>query len=329
LSNDIWVLAEVDETGKAKKIALELTSKATELAGQLGGAAVAVVLTPGGDGSAAATALGECGAKIVYVASDPRFASLMSAAQADALAPLLAEQKPRVLLVGATMISKDVAGRVAARLGLGLQGPATEIVLRDGQLVLTIPAFGSSVFVDCTFTGGDTGVIFVPANSFAVNRQGGKAEVVTFTPQIRESGLARLVEHVPAASKAPNLEEASIIVSGGRGLGGPEPFGILKELADLMGGAVGASRAAVDAGWIDFAYQVGQTGKTVKPNLYMAFGISGALQHNVGMRTSKNVVVINKDPDAPFFSACDLGIIGDLHVVIPALIAELKRRKGG
>jgi len=325
MSNDIFVWAELDKD-QPKKIAKELTTKAAELAAQLGGNAVAVVLA-GSDLPDAAT-LGEFGAATVYLARDPRFDQFVVTPYVDALAALITEKQPKAVLFGATINGRDIAARLSARLGVGLNSQVTDIKVKDGQLVVTMPVFGGSLLVDCGFAGQEPALILARPNAFTAVKSGKPAPVVAFTPAISDHAVAKITDRVIAEAGRVNLEEAPIVVSGGRGIGDPANFALIRELADLLGGAVGASRAAVDAGWIPYPHQVGQTGKTVKPNLYLACGISGAIQHKVGMQTSYRIVAINKDPDAPIFTFSDFGVVGNVLEILPLLIEEIKKRKG-
>ncbi len=325
MSNDIWVFAEV-ENGAVKKPSLGLVSKAAELAKALGGSAVAVALDKGAAG--VGPALGEHGAARAYLSDDERYATYLAAPQAEVLAGLLREHQPRAILFTASNTGRDVASRIAAKLNLGICANATEITVEDGALVASGPQFGGSLIVKNRCVNTPMDVITARPSAFPPNPTGGTAEVVQVPANIPESALqVKVVDMLQESGAPPRLEEASFIVSGGRGLGGPEPFAILQELVDALGGALGASRAAVDAGWIPYPHQVGQTGKTVKPNVYIACGISGAIQHKVGMQTSDVIVAINKDPDAPIFQFADLGVVGDLFQIVPALTAEVKRRK--
>lgn len=324
-TNDVWVFVE-HNNGAPKKIALELATKARELAAALGGSTAAVAFGPG----AAATAerLGAYGASKVYAAEDEAFANFYVTPHAKVLADLVREKQPKLLLFGSTPNGKDVAARLAAKLDLGIIVNAVDVNVANGQLVALKPAFGGALNVNSAFVDGRTSVLLLRPNAVAPVQVGGTASVEKAAAALADSDLlSKVVERVEEPGAAAPLEEASIIVSGGRGLGGPEPFAMLRQLADALGGTVGASRAAVDAGWIPYSHQVGQTGKTVKPQLYIACGISGAIQHKVGMQTSSYIVAINKNGDAPIFSFCDLGIVGDLFKIVPALAEAIQQRK--
>ncbi|HEY7973888.1 MAG TPA: electron transfer flavoprotein subunit alpha/FixB family protein, partial [Ktedonobacterales bacterium] len=244
---------------------------------------------------------------------------------------------------------RDVAARLAARLGLGLEYNVSDVTVDGGELALTIPAFDGAQLVKATFIGGGTKLVGARPNAFEVNRVGGTAEVASVAAASVPANGAKLsapmgatdaggAGHLakaadghdywqPSANQA-KLEEAQIIVSGGRGLGGSAGFAQVEDLATALGASVGASRPTVDDGWIPYAYQVGQTGKTVKPAVYIAVGISGAVQHKSGMASSKIIIAINKDKEAPIFGFCDLGVVGDLNVIVPQLTEKVKQRKG-
>lgn len=321
----IWVVAEKDPNG-VKKVTLEMLSKARELAS---GDEVALVwIGPGFDD--AKEKVSSVGPTKVFVANDDVFGSYLIEPQVDVVAALAEQHAPDVLLVASSPDGKDLGARLAARLGSGITNDITAIRLEDSKLVATYPAFGGNLLVDC-WSEGRPAIYIVKPNAFGVEPAEGSPEVVEVDASaVRESSKTAAITGYIESEKGdrPAVDEAEIIVSGGRGLGGPENFRVIEELADVLGAAVGASRAAVDAGWYPHQHQVGQTGKTVSPNLYIACGISGAIQHRAGMQTSKNIVAINKDPEAPIFSISDFGIVGDLFKVVPALTEELKKRKG-
>ncbi len=325
-SNDIWVLAELNG-GQPKKIAKELVSKAAELARSLSGEAVAVLLAGGSVPDPAA--LGEFGASAVYVGIDARFDQLLITPQVDALAALVKEHQPKAILVGATLNGRDIASRLATRLRTGLNSQVTGITAANGQLSVTMPIFGGALVAECGFAGDGPAIILARPNAFAAIKGGTPAKVIAFTPTISDAAQARITSQMTAEGAQANLEESPVVVSGGRGVCDPGNFSLVRDLADSLGGAVGASRAAVDAGWIPYPHQVGQTGKTVKPGLYLACGISGAIQHKVGMQTSNRIVAINKDAEAPIFSFADFGVVGNVLEIMPLLTKEIQQRKGG
>jgi electron transfer flavoprotein alpha subunit len=245
----------------------------------------------------------------------------------DALASLVEQTGPDAVLFGASVLAADVAAGLAARLEAGLNWDLTDLVVADGELVGKRPALGDTVLVDVGWSGSPR-LGLVRSGALDPTESGGSAEIETFEATFSDfSTLATLVEQTQEESSGPSIEDAGVIVAGGRGLGSPEAFSLLEELAAALGGAVAATRAVVDAGWYPYATQVGQTGKTVSPKLYIACGISGAIQHKVGMQGSGTIVAINKDANAPIFDFCDLGVVGDLHQVVPKL-TELVRARG-
>ncbi len=346
MANDIWALAEVNN-GKLAAVSLQLASKAAELAQQLGGGSAAVVL--GTNTEAAAKDLGDCGVQTVFASEGSVYDEYLSQPHVETLAALIQQHQPGVLLFGSTNYGRDVAARLAARLGLGIEYNVGDVALEGDNLVMTVPAFGGAQAVKMVFQGGGTHLLGARQNAFPTVRRGGTANVQSVpAPSAPAKGAkvtgtfgaegATEAGHLgkapdghdiwmPAATRA-KLEEAQIIVSGGRGVGGPQGFEQIEALATALGAGLGASRAAVDAGWIPYAHQVGQTGKTVKPTVYIACGISGAVQHKAGMGTSGLIIAINKDKDAPIFGFCDLGVVGDLNVVVPQLTELVKQRKG-
>jgi electron transfer flavoprotein alpha subunit len=290
------------------------------------GEAVGVVL---GEGAAAvASNAGAFGASKVYASEDPALASPLPQPRVDALAALVEQTGADAVLFGASVLSADVAAGLAARLDAGLNWDLTDLELRDGELVGKRPALGDTVLVDVGWTGAPH-LALVRSGALDPVESGGAADVESFEfPTSDFSTLATLVEQTQEESSGPSIEDADIIVAGGRGLGAPDAFSLLEELANALGGAVGATRAVVDAGWYPYATQVGQTGKTVSPKLYIAAGISGAIQHKVGMQGSGTIVAINKDPNAPIFDFCDLGVVGDLHQIVPKLTELVRAQRG-
>jgi len=232
------------------------------------------------------------------------------------------------VLFAATVLSADIAAGLAARLDAGLNWDLTDVVLEDGKLVGKRPALGDSVYVDVGWTS-EPRLALIRSGTFEPEATvAGDAEVAKFESRLQDFSLAaEMVEQAHEESEGPSIEDADVIVAGGRGLGSPENFALVEELAKALGGAVAATRAVVDAGWYPYAAQVGQTGKTVSPKLYIACGISGAIQHKVGMQSSGLIVAINKDPNAPIFEYADLGVVGDLHEVVPKLTELVRQRK--
>jgi electron transfer flavoprotein alpha subunit len=317
----VWVLAEVS-AGNPISTTLELLTEARELGGTV------EAVTWGPDTAKAAGELGNFGATKVYDVGDIGDA-LPGPPVAAALAELVSSgNRPDVLLVPTTYDGRDIAARLSARLDLPV---ITNVVAlqADGDDVRSEHGlFGGAKVATARFTGERPWIFVVRAKSFPAEPSGGGAPEVVQAP-VPDLGATNaatvLARHVEEQS-GPKLDEAEVVVSGGRGLGGAEHYAMIEELAKLLRGAAGASRAIVDAGWVPYSHQVGQTGKTVKPTVYIACGISGATQHLVGMKGSKNIVAINKDQDAPIFSVADLGIVGDVHKVVPKLIEALKSR---
>jgi electron transfer flavoprotein alpha subunit len=317
----IWVYAELSE-GKAAPTSLELLTKAREL-----GDVEAIALGAGAKGAAAT--LGKHGAKVVHVNEDATFDDYVAEPATDALASLYEKEKPDLILFGFTTDSREVAGRLAARLGSGLISNASDVVAQGGGFVAKVPYFGGSKIASMKANNKPALVLLRP-KSFEPSESGGTAEVRPLEAKVADgSKRAHITERVVEASEKVKLEEAKIVISGGRGLGGPQNFPMLEDLASALGGAVGASRAVVDAGWVPYSMQVGQTGKSVRPGVYIAVGISGAMQHTVGMKASKVIIAINKDAEAPIMKMADLGVVGDAMKIVPALTAAVKAKKKG
>ncbi|MGH9082739.1 MAG: electron transfer flavoprotein subunit alpha/FixB family protein [Acidimicrobiales bacterium] len=316
----ILVVAEVTGSGPTP-VTLELLTEARAVA-----STVEAVAWGAGTAEIAAT-LGQHGATRLYDVGDLAGA-LPGVPVAGAIADLVAGgDGPDAIFVPASYDGRDIAGRLSAKLDRPLLTNIVDLKA-NGSLASQHLAFGGTQVVTAEFVGEGPGIFVVRAKSFAAEPAGGPpAEVVPLpAPEAGAAGGARIVEQHAEERSGPKLDEAPVVVSGGRGLGGADHYSLIEELASLLHGAPGASRAIVDAGWVAYSHQVGQTGKTVKPTVYVACGISGATQHLVGMKGSKNIVAINKDRDAPIFSVADLGIVGDVHKVLPALIEALKSR---
>ena len=321
MSELIWVYAEVVEE-RISTTTLEMLTKAAEI-----GTAEAVLLGPAPEDAIAT--LGEYGARKVYRSSDAVFADYLTSPSVDAVAALIEKHKPAVMLFASSYGGRDVAAALSARFDSGAIADVGDFVLKDGSVEATIPALGGSYQNTSTLISPGTKLLLVRPKSFEPAQRPQTPEVEEVpAPANAEAKRVRVTQRVTVKPEGPQLEGSNIVVSGGRGLKAPEHFDMLKQLAELLGGAVGATRAVVDAGWVPYSMQVGQTGKTVKPNIYIACGISGAVQHLAGMKASKTIISINKDPEAPIFKFSDLGIVGDVFKVLPQLIDELKKRKG-
>jgi electron transfer flavoprotein alpha subunit len=316
----VWVYAELGDDGP-KPSAFELLAKARSL----GDDVAAVALGPGA--TASAPALGEHGASRVFASDDDAYTEGLGRPQAYVLEQLVNEHAPELILFSTSYDARDVAGRLQARLGSTLMSNATDVT-GDGGAQTQI--FGGSRIVDVSLEGPPPHLILIRPKSFVAEAVGGNAEVVPVDVEI--PGIlraAKRLERHREETKGPKLEEAKVVISGGRGLQDASNFKLLEELAAAIGdAAVGASRAVVDAGWVPYSYQVGQTGKSVRPEVYIAVGISGATQHIVGMKASKRIIAINKDPDAPIFRMADLGIVGDALTIVPQLIEAIRAHKG-
>lgn len=328
-SKNIWVFIETDE-GKAKSVGLELLNPGRMLADKSGEKLVAVIL--GKDNAEAVTQVQEYGADQIISIEGEEYEKYSFDAYTYAMTELIQKYEPSAILIGATNNGRDFGPRLACRLRTGLTADCTSLDYdaESGNVAWTRPAFGGNLMavIMCPNTRPQIGTVR-PGVFKKLPVKKAAAEVVWESIHVpAEKIRTRLIESVrEAAAGIMNLEDAEIIVSGGRGMGGPENFKILEELAGVLGGTVGASRAAVDAGWIGHAHQVGQTGKTVGPKLYIACGISGAIQHLAGMSGSDCIIAINKDPEAPIFKAADYGIVGNLFEVLPALTEEIKKLK--
>jgi electron transfer flavoprotein alpha subunit len=316
----VWVYAEASE-GKPTTLTLELLTKARELGDSV------EAFYAGADAAAIAPALGAYGAAKVYATSDLNGA-LPGPAVAAALAELIGAQALDLVMFGMTYEARDVMGRLSVKLDRPVLTNSIDVAVDGASVRCTTAIFGGNTLVTTSFSGGGPALAAFRPKSFAAEEGGAAAgEVVSVAlPDVGAAGAARVLARHVEESTGPKLDEANIVVSGGRGLGEAGNYHLIEELAKLLKGAPGASRAIVDAGWVPYSYQVGQTGKVVKPTVYIAAGISGATQHMVGMKGSKNIVAINKDKEAPIFSISDLGIVGDVHKVLPKLIEALQAR---
>jgi electron transfer flavoprotein alpha subunit len=324
MGNGILIVGDAG-SGRLANVTLESISKACALAGPLGGDVCAAVI--GADTAPLAAAAGKYGAKKVFVAEGADFATFRSGAYTDAAMAAIKAADPAVVLFSTSADGRDMAAACAARLGAGVLVDVTGLEVKDGKLTATHPCFGGSIVAEKEAVG-DLFIATVRPGSFAREEAGAEAEVVKLDVQLSPASLmAKVLDVVCENMGVISLEEATVIVSGGRGMGSADGFAVIQALADELGAAVGASRAAVDSGWKHHQNQVGQTGKTVSPQLYIACGISGAIQHRAGMQTSAYIVAINKDPDAPIFSFADFGVVGDLFTVVPALTEEIRKRK--
>jgi electron transfer flavoprotein alpha subunit len=325
MAQGIWIVAEQRE-GELRKISYELVSEGRRLADQLNQPLTAILL--GSKIKEKAKELGKYGADKVIVADDERLATYTTDAYGTVIAQLAQAHEPAILLLGASVQGKDLSGRLAARLGVGVAQECVSFSLENGNLVAKRPIYAGKAYATVTFKDSVPQMATARPNVFELNEpnESRSAEVVDAEFSLDDSQLkTKIVEFQQEAGSKVDLTEAERIVSGGRGMKGPENYNILEELADLIEATVGASRSAVDAGWRPHSDQVGQTGKVVSPNLYIACGISGAIQHLAGMSTSKVIVAINKDPEAPIFQKADYGVIGDLFDVVPALTEEIRK----
>jgi electron transfer flavoprotein alpha subunit len=308
--------------GELQRGALGVLGKAASLGDEV----VGVVLGSGVKELAAQA--GKHGATKVYVADAPELDAPLPQPRVDALAQLVRDHGVDTVLFAASVLASDVAAGLAARLDAGLNWDLVDLVEQDGSLVGKRPALEDTVYADVGWTSEIKLALFRPG-TFDPAESGGEAQVEELTPSFEDfSTQATMLEQAHEESEGPSIEDADVIVAGGRGLGSPDNFSLVEDLAKALGGAVAATRAVVDAGWYPYATQVGQTGKTVSPKLYVACGISGAIQHKVGMQGSGTVVAINKDPNAPIFEFCDLGVVGDLNEIVPKLTELVNQRKG-
>ena len=315
-----WVFAE-EIDGAPTSLSLEMLSKARTFGGDL----AAVYLGAGSE--AAFAALGAHGATRVFHLVPG--ASLPAAAAAAALAGLIAEHHPDLLLFGVAFTDRDVAGRLSARIDRPVLANAVDIRAVEGRVSVINEILGGSTLVETAYQGAGPWIALVRSKSFAAEAGADSSpEVIPVAlPEIGHAGEATVLERHAEVSEGPDLEKAAIVVAAGRGVGGADKMTALNELASLLGAALGGTRAVVDAGWLPYSSQVGQTGKTVRPSVYLSAGVSGAMQHLVGMKDSGTIIAVNKDEEAPIFRIADLGIVGDLHKVLPKLVEELKARR--
>jgi electron transfer flavoprotein alpha subunit len=308
--------------GELLKPSLAVLSKAAQLGGDVAG----VVVGSGVEGLASQA--GKFGAARVFVADDERLAAPLPQPRVDVLAQLVRDRGFDNVFLAQSILGGDIAAGLAARLDAGVNWQLTDVAAQDGGLVGTQPALSDSVVCEVGWTSTPRIALF-RAGALDPVESGGDAKVEKVEPQLSDFSLAaEMLEQAHAESEGPSIEDADIIVAGGRGLGAPENFSVVEDLAKALGGAVAATRAVVDAGWYPYATQVGQTGKTVSPKLYVACGISGAIQHKVGMQSSNVIVAINKDPNAPIFEYSDLAVVGDVHEIVPKLTELVRARKG-
>jgi len=312
--------------GKFKKSAFEVTQTAKGIAEKLGAELVTLVI--GNNIEGILTELGAFGATRVVAAQDARLHYYSTTAYARIVAEVAQKEQASVLFFPASQMGKDLAPRVAAKLSAGMAADCVALKVESGEIIATRPVYAGKAMLDLKVTSPIKIFALRPNVFTAVSKVGGAVNVEKYSPQLSDADFTAKVTGVKVAEGRPDVTEANIIVSGGRGMKGPEHFHLIEKLADVLGGAVGVSRAVVDAGWRPHDEQVGQTGKTVSPTLYIACGISGAIQHIAGMSSSKYIVAINKDKDAPIFQIADYGIAGDLFEVLPVLTEEVKKTLG-
>jgi electron transfer flavoprotein alpha subunit len=324
MAQGVMIIAE-QRDGDIRKISYELVSEGKRLADASGQELTAVLL--GSNIKDKAAELGKYGAAKVLVADDPRLEKYTTDAYSAVIAEIVKANDPAILLLGASAQGKDLAGRLAAKLEVGMAQDCTQFAVDGGKLVATRPIYAGKVYAKVTYDDSYPNMATARPNVMAINEPGDtSAEVADAAFTLDDAAIkTKIAEEIKDQSGKVDLTEADKIVSGGRGVKGPEGFEVLEKLADAIGASVGASRSAVDAGWRAHKDQVGQTGKVVSPTLYIACGISGAIQHLAGMSTSKYVVAINKDPEAPIFQKADYGIVDDLFNVVPALAEEVKK----
>jgi electron transfer flavoprotein alpha subunit len=328
MSHDFFVWVEQFK-GQPTAASWEAIGAARRLADELGGTVTACVFGGPGVEPLAQEAI-SYGADTVLLAEDATLADFRVEPQVALMARAIHEAEPFAVLIGATFRGRELGPALAVELDTGCIADCTALELEEGQLVATRPIYAGKLLCKCVIPERRPQIFTTRVRAFAKPEPdpARSGQVTQVEPVLAEDDIPAKVTGFQKAEGAVSLTDAAIIVSGGRGVAGPEGFEPVRELARVLGGAVGASRAAVDAGWIPYAHQVGQTGKTVGPDLYIASGISGAIQHQAGMRTSKVIVAINKDPEAPIFKLAHYGIVGDLFKVLPALTAALKEKLG-
>jgi electron transfer flavoprotein alpha subunit len=320
----IWVLAETNADGTLAKSSTEVATLARTLAEAAGGSAAGIVVAA--DPQGAAEELAGYVPRVVAVAEPAAGGSAWAQVAAQRVAAILASESPAAVLTGAGPDGRDVAGTLSALLERPVLVNATAVTWEDGPSV-EMNVFGGKLVTTSTFADGEWGIVTVRPNAVTAEKAGTAGKVESTGPEGELSlPVVKVVERIEEAAAALPIEEARIIVAGGRGVGGEEGFRLVEEIAAALGGAVGATRAAVDSGWIPYAQQIGQTGKIVKPQLYLALGISGAIQHKVGMQTAGTIIGVNRDPDAPIAEFADLVVVGDLFDVGKALLEELRAR---
>ncbi len=315
--------------GKPNKISLQMLTAATQVAGETGDTVAAVWLGEGASDNA--DALGAHGASKLYHWDSADADAYVTLPKVEALQSLIEGGDVSAVFFASSNHTKDVAGRLGIRVDGGVITDATDLAVEGGRIVCTKEVFGGQQITTCRIAEGKVQLIGISSNAFAAEETGGGApELAAIDVSLSEDAQKAKVTDVEiqVSGDRPDIGDAGIVVAGGRGLGNEEGFQLMEELADALGAGVGASRAATDAGWYPHRYQIGQTGRTISPSLYIGSGISGAIQHRAGMQTSQNIVAINKDAEAPIFQIADFGVVGDLYNVVPKLIEEIKTRKG-
>lgn len=322
---DVLVFVE-HRAGATHKVTFELATQARRLADALGGKAHAIVLGPGS--SAIAEQLKAYPLDEIHLSDDSEVDKFLLAPAVDYLEAVATSIGACVILLPNTMLGKDIGGSVAARLGAGMTSDVTDITVQSGKIGCVSPKLGGALITTCAFKDAEYGVITVRPNSFAAAPGAGGAQLRQLEKPAGKNYAVSIESDIEEGAGDLGIEEAAVVISGGRGLGGPEPFDtLLKPLADALGGAVGATRAAADAGWVPYSLQIGQTGKTVSPQLYLAAGVSGAIQHKVGMRSAGTIIAVNKDGGVPIGEFADLLVVGDLFAIIPELTKLVQEAK--